>query len=178
MKIQIALIAMFMLVGSFAKAGIIITLDTPAQIGSPGDTLIFTGTLFNNSSDTIFLNGGDLNLAGNSFTPDFADPFFANVPLSLDPGQATSDIELFDVLINDPFTDPFASYNGSYTLSGGADPAAQDLLTSVDFTITAQNGTSVVPEPSAFALLATALTAIVAVRCKRRVASCSSGCRM
>ena len=178
MKIQIASIAMFMLAGSIARADIIITLDAAAQTGSPGDTLIFSGVMSNTGPDTVFLNGADLNLSGNSFTPDSSDPFLANVPVSLDPGQATSDIELFDVLINHPFTDPFASYSGSYTLSGGADPAAQDLLTSVDFTVTAQNGTSAVPEPSAFALLATALTAIVAVRCKRRVASRSSGCPM
>jgi hypothetical protein len=133
MKIQIALIAILALAGSIAKGGIIISLDAPDQAGALGNTLIFSGTLFNSSPDTIFLNGADLNLAGNSFTPDFSDLFFANVPVSLDPGQATSDIELFEVLLNDPFTDPFASYSGNYALSGGADPNAQDLLTSVDF---------------------------------------------
>src|ERR1035438_73547 len=97
MKIQIASIAMLLLAGSIAQADIVITLDAAAQTDSPGNTLIFSGTLFNSSPDTIFLNGADLNLAGNSFTPDFSDPFFANVPVSLDPGQATSDIELFEV---------------------------------------------------------------------------------
>ncbi len=171
MKIQIALITTLVLAGSNAAADIIITLDAAAQTGSPGDTLIFSGTLFNSSSDTIFLNGADLNLAGNSFTPDFSDPFFANVPFSLDPGQATSDIELFEVLFNDPFTDPFVSYSGNYALSGGVDPNAQDLLTSVDFTITAENGSSAVPEPSSLALLAAALAVFVVLRPEHGVAS-------
>jgi hypothetical protein len=166
MKIQITLIAMLLLAGSIAPADIVITLDAAAQTGSPGHTLIFSGTLFNSSPDTIFLNGADLNLAGNSFTPDFSDPFLANVPVSLDPDQATSDIELFEVLLNDPFIDPFVPYSGNYALSGGADPNAQDLLTSVDFTITAQNGASAVPEPSSLALLAAALAACVAIRIK------------
>jgi hypothetical protein len=164
MKTQIASIATLLLAGSIAQADIVITLDAAAQTGSPGHTLIFYGTLFNSSPDTIFLNGADLNLAGNSFTPDFSDPFFANVPVSLDSGQAASDIELFEVLLNDPFTDPFDSYSGNYALSGGADPNAQGLLTSVDFTITAQNGPFVVPEPSSLALLAAALAAFVVLR--------------
>jgi len=43
------------------------------------------------------LNSADLNLAGNSFTPDFIEPFFNNVPISLGPGQSSGDIQLFDV---------------------------------------------------------------------------------
>jgi len=171
MKPQIASIAMLLLAISAARADIIITLDAAAQAGSPGDTLIFSGTLSNTGLDTIFLNGADLNLAGNSFTPDFSDLFFANVPISLDPGQATSDIELFEVLLNNPFTDPFASYSSDYALSGGVDPSAQDLLASVDFTITAQNSTSAVPEPSSLALLAAALAAVVVLRRERGAAS-------
>ena len=139
MKIRIAFVAALTFAGSIARAGIIITLDAPNQTGAAGDTLVYSGTLFNSSPDTIFLNGVDFNLAGSSFTPDYLDPFLANVPLSLDPGQSTADIELFEVLLNDPFTDPFASYGGNYALSGGADSDAQDLLTSVDFTVTAQN---------------------------------------
>jgi hypothetical protein len=179
MKIQIASIAMLLLAGSVARADIIITLDAAAQTGSPGDTLIFSGTLFNSSSDTIFLNGADLNLAGNSFTPDFSDPFIANVPVSLDPGQGTSDIELFEVVLNDPFTDPFTSYDGDYALSGGADPSAQGLLTSADFTITAENRSSAVPEPSSLVLLATALAGFVVLRSAlaKRHSNSTSGSR-
>lgn len=166
MKIQIAQTAMLLLTISVARADIVITLDAPNQTGSAGETLIFSGTLFNSSPDTIYLNGADLNLAGNSFTPDFSDLFFANVPVSLDPGQASPDIELFEVLLNDPFTDPFAAYGGNYAMSGGADPSVQDSLASVDFIITAENGSSPVPEPSSLPVLAAALAAFMGLRHK------------
>jgi hypothetical protein len=170
MKTQIALLAALTFAGSIARAGIIITLDAPNQEGASGNTLVYSGTLFNSSPDTIFLNGVDFNLAGSSFTPDFLDPFLANVPLSLDPGQSTADIELFEVLLNNPFTDPFASYGGNYALSGGTDSNAQDLLSSVDFTVTAQNSDSAVPEPSSAALLVTAFV-LITIRSKRGAAS-------
>lgn len=168
MKIKIAFVAALIFGGSIARAGIIITLDAPDQAGAAGDTLVYSGTLFNNSPDTIFLNGVDFNLAGSSFTPDYLDPFLVNVPLSLDPGQSTADIELFEILLNNPFTDAFATYGGNYALSGGADSNAQDLLTSVDFTITAQGDGSAVPEPSSLPLMAISLAVFVAKPFMRR----------
>ena len=64
-------------------------LDSSDQAGGPGDTLTFTGILFNNGLSAIFLNRVNLNLAGNSFTPDFIGPFLNNVPFSLGSGQST-----------------------------------------------------------------------------------------
>lgn len=147
-----------------ARADTIIALDSAAQTGSPGDTLIFTGMVSNTGLSTVFLNSANLNLAGNSFTPDFIDPFFNNVPVSLDAGQVTPDIELFEVLLNNPFTDTFGDYGGNYSLSGGVDANAGDPLASVDFTITAQSGSAAVPEPPVVSLVAVALAALAVSR--------------
>jgi hypothetical protein len=180
MKIRIAFVAALTFASFIARADITIALDAPNQAGIAGETLVFSGTLFNSSPDTIFLNGVDFNLAGSSFTPDYLDPFLANVPLSLDPGQSTPDIELFEVLLNNPFTDPFATYGGNYALSGGSESSAQDLLASVDFTITAQGDGSAVPEPSSLVLLAISLAVFVAkpfmmrAHCRRRRFASSS----
>jgi hypothetical protein len=128
---------------------------------------VFSGVLSNTGDDTVFLNSVDLNLLGTSFTLDFVDPFLDNVPVSLDPGQSTPDIVLFDVAVNEPFTDPPGPYTGTYTLLGGVDSNAQDVLASADFMITETNGTTVVPEPRSAVLLGTGLMWFVFLALRR-----------
>ena len=159
MRLLLILFALLQVATGTAWADIIIALDNPTQSGNPGDTLIFMGVLSNNGPNTVFLNSADLNLAGNSFTPDFIDPFLNNVPLSLDPGQSTLDIELFDVAINSPFTDLPGTFAGTYALVGGVDSNAQDVLNSAGFTATVPSGPTPIPEPSSVALLGAALVA-------------------
>lgn len=151
-----------------ARADFMMTLDNPNQSGNPGDTLMFNGVLSNTGLTTIFLNSVDLNLAGTSLSPDFIDPFFNNVPLLLDPGQLTSHILLFDVFVENPFTDLPGTYAGTYTLLGGVDSNAQDVLGSVDFGITVPNA---VPEPSSLLLLFGVLLLIGLARVGRRSSS-------
>jgi hypothetical protein len=156
----------FMVLGALAVSGassgwagsILITFDNPNQTGMPGDTLVFMGVISNGGSSTAFLNSDGLNLLGNSFAVN--DLFFSNVPISLDPGQSSPDIELFDVTLNNPFTDLSGTYTGTYGLLGGVDGNAQDMLGSANFSVTE---TSSVPEPSSNVLLAAALGALVGV---------------
>ncbi len=136
-----------------AKAdSVTISFDQPVQSASAGDTLEFFGTITNNSSSTIFLNGDTVTLDGLSFTIN--DQFFSTVPFSLDPGTSSGDIELFDVTVSDPLADPGALYSGFYTLTGGAAGDAQDVLGSESFAVdTTAASTSPVPEPSSIYLL-------------------------
>src|ERR1017187_8884523 len=129
MKRYLLLFALALVFGNGAWAGFI-TLDNPIQTGYPGDTLVFAGVLTDSGQATVFLNGAILNLSGDSFTVDFIDTVFNNVPISLDPGQSTVSIELFDVAVNNLFTDPPGLYGGTYTLFGGIDCGAQDVLDS------------------------------------------------
>src|SRR5579862_7297260 len=83
-----------------ARADIVITFDEPDQPAGPGDTLQFFGSIRNTGSATVFLNGDDVNLLGLSFSVN--DLFFSNAPVSLNPGQSSGDIELFDVTVGKP----------------------------------------------------------------------------
>lgn len=125
-----------------AHANIFIILDNPTQTGAPGSTLQFTGITSNTGIDTVYLNGDSLNLAGGG---DFSinDSFFVNVPISLVGGSSSGDIGLFDVTVSKPFDDAFTTYSGTYTLLGGVDGNAQDVLGQTDFSVTV----TTTPEP-------------------------------
>jgi hypothetical protein len=146
-----------------ARAELIVVLDIPVQIGNPGGTLFFTGILSNDGPSTVYLNSAQLNLAGNDFSAEFSDQFIQNVPVSLDPGQSSSSIELFDILVNDPFTDAAGAYNGKYQLLGGIDFDAQDVLGSADFLVNV-NATSAAPEPSLLGVIVGGLAGLITLR--------------
>jgi hypothetical protein len=156
MKTVLNFLVLSALATAGARADIAVTFDDPFQSGGPGATLRFFGVISNSGSDTVFLNADNLNLAGTSFT--VADLFF-NTPLSLGAGMSSPDIELFDVTVNNPLSDPFGLYSGSYVLSGGLDDQAQDYLASADFGVA-----TVVPEPGSWSLLAIALLALGPLR--------------
>jgi hypothetical protein len=144
-----------------ASAGIIsIAFDNPDQIGLPGETLSFYAVI------THVGTGGDPDLYLNSDSLDLTMPggfvldnFFANVPISLAPGESSALIDLFDVTLpNDP-----GPYAGAYQLLGGADGGtftAADNLAQANFSVT------VAPEPGTLALFGAGF-AIVLWRSKR-----------
>jgi hypothetical protein len=145
---------------------ITISLDNPNQTGQAGETLGFFGTVTNTGGVTIFLNDVNLDLSGTSFSSDFQDMFFANVPASLDPGDSSGDILLFDVTLSNPLNDPPGLYGGTYTLLGGADGgdySAQDILAQANLTID-----TAVPEPSSVVLLFSGLLLLAGVRYRRQ----------
>ncbi len=149
---------------AFPAAADVVTIvfDQPNQMGLPGQTLEFFGTITNHTGGTVFLNNDDLNLAGLSFSIN--DQFFNTVPISLAPGQSSGDIELFDVMVANPLLDAPATYLGIYALFGGADGDAQDNLGSASFSV------NTTPEPAGFFLLLGVL-AILAPISKRGLAS-------
>jgi len=76
----------------------VVVFDNSNQTGNPGGTLQFFGVISNTGSDTVFLNSDTLTLPGLSFT--IADQFLNYVPVSLDGGSSSGDIELFDVTLS------------------------------------------------------------------------------
>jgi len=109
--------ACFLLSSTAAKADIVVTLDSPYQVGI-SNQYTFTGTLANNDpSATVFLNG-DSFLLDSPLTFDDSD-FNNNVPLFLDPFASSGDIELFTIYL--PEGTPIGLYTGTYLLQGGAD---------------------------------------------------------
>jgi hypothetical protein len=134
-----------------ARAGIIdFTLATPAAVGIPGSVLPFTGTLFNPGATVVFLNGTLSDIPPLGLTVD-DQPFFANTPLSLAPGESFTG-ELFDVIIGAGVSP--GTYNGSFTIAGGADSNAFDDLGTAPFSVTI-GGVQVLAEPNAVLLFAT-----------------------
>jgi hypothetical protein len=122
-----------------------ITFDQANQSANPGATLQFFGTITNNTPNTVYLNSDDLTIGG---PPDLAsnDLFFANVPISLAPngqlGASSGDIELFDVIVSNPLSNPLTTYPGTYDILGGSDPGSAEVLSSTNFSVTTA------PEPA------------------------------
>ena len=166
-----------MLTALAARAGTIsITLDDPNQIGNPGATLKFFGTITNidaNSGDApIYLNIDSLNLALSDAIDN--DLFLANVPIDLGEGTSSGDIELFDYTLANPESDPFGPYTGTNGLLGGmdgGDGTAQESLVQVNFVVDVE-GVSSVPEPSSLALFWTGLAFLAWLHRERRIRAC------
>lgn len=129
------------------RASLLIQFVAPDQTASDGGNLVFTATISNGGVDTVYLNSSSVNLVGNSFFIN--DMFISNAPISIDAGDSVSGIDLFDITLSFPFTDPYGLYSGTYAIFGGIDANATDLIGFADFTVTATT-----PEPSTFAMLA------------------------
>jgi hypothetical protein len=143
-----------------AHAEVVVLLDTPDQTAVPGTTLQYFGTITNSDpTNAVYLNGDSLTLSAPDGDFTVNDLFFSNVPISLDGGANSGDIELFDVTINDPFTDPYAVYTGAYELLGGVDGNAQDVLAANEF-----SAAPLAPEPVTSVLTLSGLAALAVIR--------------
>jgi hypothetical protein len=160
MKALIKLIALTALAAAGAQADFMISFDDPNQSGYPGQTLEFFGTIANISADPdpVYLNADTFNFAMSSASYTLVDQFFNTVPFSLDGGEQSPDIELFDVTLSIPLSDPFGSYEGTYGIFGGADGIAQENLAQIAFSVDAIP--SAAPEPVSAAMLAIGLALV------------------
>jgi len=138
-------------------ADVIFNLDNPIQTSLPGGTVTFTGTLFNNDTVDVFLNGASADLPYAELSVDFTD-FFTLVPLSLSAGGSYSG-PILDVDVTNAAVP--GDYFGSFTIQGGADGAAIDDLATENFQVTVAEAVTTVPEPSTVILLASALLGLV-----------------
>jgi hypothetical protein len=149
------LVLLLLLPALAAHAQLSFTLAKPNQVGRPGDTLSFEGTLFNSGANPLFLNGDTFNLGGTGLTLDDS-PFFMNGPASLNAGQSFSG-QLFTVSLD--AAAPAQSALGSFTIQGGATAGDLTDLASVPFRVTVS-----APEPASGALLLGLLPAALFVR--------------
>lgn len=131
-----------------------ITVDLTSTVlqSSGGSTVTFSGVLSNSASSAIFLNSAGINLAGpfNTADEDLA-PFFTNAPLFLNASASIPVIDLFTPHLPSPFAT--GSYSGTFTILGGVDANAMDLVGSAGFAVQVVNATAV-PEPAPGALIA------------------------
>ncbi len=131
-----------------AQAQLVLNLAPPIQSGTSGSTLLFSGTLSNPTTSTVFLNGDSDTFSAPGLTLD-ASPFFNNAPDSLSALNGGSDTYaggFFSVLIG-PSALP-GTYAGTFSVVGGADGNAQMTVASEPFFVTVSPSAGPVPEVS------------------------------
>lgn len=127
-----------------------INLTQSKVSAAPGSVVTFDASLTNlSSTDTMFLNADSWSTTSPFLSVDDT-PFFANAPLTLGPNASTGTFALFSVLI-DPNT-PLGTYDfNSFSILGGIDGSASDVLGSATFSVAVTSAH--VPEPGALLLL-------------------------
>ena len=152
LSLSMLMLAVFLLVAPAYADTLNLSLASPIQTGTPNGTLTFNATVSAPSANsaTIFLNGDNFNVSLAGATIDDTD-FLLNFPLSLDPSNSFTG-DLFTVSL--PSVLIPGTYNGFFEILGGADPAAQSVLATVNFQVKAP---APVPEPGTWLLLATGL---------------------
>lgn len=154
-------VSALLLAPSYMRADLLFSLDSPIQSASPGDSVSFTGALFNDDVVDVYLNGASANLPYSELSVDFTD-FFALVPPSLAPGESYS-----GPILSVDITSLAApgDYFGSFTVQGGPDDVTVDDLATENFEVSVPS--SSVAEPSSAPLLGVILLVVSVVKFMR-----------
>ena len=127
-------VALALLAAASVEAAVTLVLAPATQDAAHGPELVFSGTLTNDSAtQQVFLNDLQATFTGNaaSFVALNANPFFANVPGILLPGETYTGV-LFRVTLSAAATP--GDYTGTVFVKGGAEIVAGENLASADFT--------------------------------------------
>ena len=154
------------LTGAATAGTLTITLTNDDLSTTAGGTVTFQATAVNGDPiNAINFNGDLIGALDPALTLD--DTAFLNNWFSVDPSSTFGPADLFNVTVA-PGTLP-GPYLGSLDITGGPGATDQNLLATVDFTVTVTPASST-PEPGTFVMLAGALVGL-GLWARRRAAS-------
>ena len=146
-------VSLFALVSASAWSGpLTINFTSSLLTAGRGQTITFSGSIFNSSGTAVFLNGDSLNIAAPLTADD--TKFFLNSPLSIAPGATTPTFQIFDVTV--PLGAAFGLYPGVFDILGGSTPNDLGTVGTATFAV------NVAPEPATFWMLLTGAICLAA----------------
>ena len=130
-----------------------------------GSSRAFVASAANTGPPRLFLNGLTINFSGPAGITFSDAPFFAIFPRFLDPGQSTGFVNFFDVNVS--LSVPVGLYSGSFSVLGGDNNLAQNVLGTAAFSVFVVGAGQPLPEPATMFLLATGLGGAAALTRRR-----------
>jgi hypothetical protein len=136
-------------------ATVTVTIFPDTLTGNPGNLVPFSLTLLNTTGSTVFINSDSFTFAIGGAVDD--SPFLNNAPLSLGAFASSGPFEFLTVTI--PLAQASGTYDGAFTVQGGATDTASDNLGSGAFHVVVNSTVPAVPEPGPALLVALGIAA-------------------